>query len=125
MSSDLGTVDLQTGSTETDVSSSGAWSESFVKRPETPWLVGLMLAGGMCLAVAAPPATPVQDHWFFEGRRRNASTVMLVSERVFGRPITMQRAREIALQLMHEIEQERLRVAEIQATRVIDLEDFS
>lgn len=123
MSSDLATVDLQTGSTGMDVSSSGAWSESFVKRPETPWMVGrLVRVAGMLLAIAASPATAVPDYWFFERRRRDASTVVWILEGVIGRPISRAEALRIAGHILEQAERERTELAEWEAKRGIQWE---
>ncbi len=123
MSSELATIDLQTGSSGTDVSSSGAWSESFVKRPETPWMIGrLVKVAGVLLAIAASPATAVPDYWFFERRRRDASTVAWILEGVIGRPISRAEALRIASQILERAERERMELAEWEAKRGIQWE---
>lgn len=123
MSSDLATIDLQTGSPGTDVSASGAWSESFVKRPETPWVMSrLAQVAGMLFAIAASPATAVPDYWFFERRRRGASTATWILEDVIGRPISRLEALRIAAQILEEAERERSEIAAWEATRGIQWE---
>lgn len=123
MSNDLATIDLQTGSPGTDVSASGAWSESFVKRPETPWMTGrFVLVAGMLLAIAASPATAVPDYWFFERRRRDAATVAWILEDVVGRPISRMEALRIASQILERAERERIELAEWEARRGIQWE---
>lgn len=123
MSDELATIDLQTGSPGTDVSSSAAWSQSFGKRPETPWMPGrLVQVAGMLLAIAASPATAVSDYWFFERRRRDASTVAWALEGVIGRPISRVEALRIASQILERAERERLELAEWEAKRGIQWE---
>lgn len=123
MSSDLATIDLQTGSLGTDLSASGAWSESFAKRPESPWTIGqLVQVAGIVLAIAASPATAVPDYWFFERRRRDASTVAWIIENIVGRPISRADALRIASQILERAERERMELAEWEAKRGIQWE---
>jgi hypothetical protein len=123
VSNDLATIDLQTGSLGTDLSASGAWRESFVKRPESPWTIGqLVQVAGMVLAIAASPATAVLDYWFFERRRRDASTVAWILESVIGRPISRADALRIASQILERAERERMELAEWEAKRGIQWE---
>ncbi|HLA80765.1 MAG TPA: hypothetical protein VJP78_03910 [Thermoleophilia bacterium] len=120
MCSELATIDLQTGSSGMDVSASGAWSESFVKRPETPWMTGrLVHVAGMLLAIAVSPATAVPDYWFFERRRRDASTVAWILEEVIGRPISRAEALRIASQILERAERERMELADWEGNRGI------
>lgn len=125
MSSDLATIDLQTGSLGADLSASGAWTESFVKRPESPWTIGplVQVAGiGIALAIAMSPATAVPDYWFFERRRRDASTVAWIIENIVGRPISRADALRIASQILERAERERMELAEWEAKRGIQWE---
>lgn len=123
MSSDLATIDLQTGSLGTDLSASGTWNESFAKRPETPWTIGqLVQIAGIALAIAASPATAVPDYWFFERRRRDASTVAWIIENIVGRPISRADALRIASQILERAERERMELAEWEAKRGIQWE---
>lgn len=123
MSSDLATIDLQTGSVGTDLSASGAWSESFDKRPESPWTIGqLVQVARIALAIAASPATAVPDYWFFERRRRDASTVAWIIENIVGRPISRADALRIASQILERAERERMELAEWEAKRGIQWE---
>lgn len=123
MSNDLATIDLQTGLLGTDVSASGAWSESFVRRPETPWVISrLVQVAGMMFAIAASPATAVPDYWFFERRRRDASTAVWIMEGVIGRPISRSEALQIAAQILEQAERERSEFAEWEAKRGIQWE---
>ena len=77
MSNDLSTINLQTELPGVEVSTSDAWSKSFFKRPDAPWL-RFVQVGGMLLSIAASPATAVPDYWFFERRRDAAPTVTSV-----------------------------------------------
>ena len=123
MISDLGTIDLQTGSPGTDVSASGAWSESFINRPETPWVMTrLFRVAGMLFAIDASPATAIPDDWFFERRRRAASTAVSILEGVIGRPISRSEALQIAAQILEQAERERSEFATWEAKRGIQLE---
>ena len=120
MSSDLATIDLHTGSPGTDVSASGAWSEDFTKRPETPWVMSrLAQVAGMLFAIAASPTTAVPDYWFFERRRRGASTVTWILDDIIGRPISRLEALKVAAQILEEAERERSEIAAWEAKRGI------
>lgn len=124
MNNDLSTMDLQIGFSETDVSASGVWSKSYIKRSETIWdkISRLGHVAAMVLAIAAPPATAIQDYWFLERRRRDASTVTWVLESVIGRKISRAEALQIARQILVCAEQERLQLAEWEAKRGIQWE---
>ena len=123
MSSNLATIDLQTGSPGTDVSASGAWSKSFVKRPEVPWAMSRHApVAGMLLPIAASPATAVPDAWFFERRRRGASTATWILEDAIGRPISRSEALRIAAQILEQAERERSETAAWEAKRGIQWE---
>ena len=124
MSNDLATMDLQIGLPETDVTSSGAWSESFVKRPATAWKIGWFgQITGMILTIAASPATAVPDYWFLERRRRDAITVTWIVESVIGRPITRAEALRISRQIIERAEIERIQFAEWEGERGIQWEE--
>ncbi|MGH8615951.1 MAG: hypothetical protein ACREYF_29055 [Gammaproteobacteria bacterium] len=119
MSNDLATIDLQTVSVGTDLSASGALSEGFAKRPESPWTIGqLVQVAGIALAIAASPATAIPDYWFFE-RRRDASTVAWIIENLVGRPISRADALRIASQILERAERERMELSEWEAKRGI------
>jgi len=123
VSSDCATIDLQTGSLGTDVSASGAWSESFVNRPETPWVMSrLVQVAGLILAIAVAPATAVPDYWFFERRRRDSSTAEWILEGIIGRPISRSEALRIAAQILEQAERERAECAAWEAKRGIQWE---
>ncbi|MEW6248029.1 MAG: hypothetical protein AB1555_15120 [Nitrospirota bacterium] len=122
MSSDLATIDLKTSSLQTDISASGHWSESFVKRPEMPWVTNMRVQlAGMLLANATSPATAAPDYWFVEGQRRGTLTAAWV-EGVVGRRITRSEALRIAAQILQQAEQERLEFAAREAERGIQWE---
>jgi hypothetical protein len=119
----LATIDLQTGSPGTDVSASGAWTGSFAKRPEAPWMTNRVVqVAGMLLAIAASPATAVPDYWFFERRRRDASTAVSILEGVIGRPVSRSEALRIAAQILEQAERERSEFAAWEANRGIQWE---
>ena len=124
MNSDPATIDLETESEETDMSASGRWSESFVKRPDTPWMIGrLGQIAGMVLAIAASPATATTDYWFLERHRRDSSTVTWVLQSVIGRPISRVEALRIAESILERAERERMELAEWEAKRGIQWEE--
>jgi len=122
VSSDLATIDLQTGSPGTDVSASGAWSKSFIKRLETPAISQWVQVAGMLFAIAASPATAVPDYWFFERRRRDVSTVAWILEGIIGRPISRSEALRISAQILEQAERERSEFATWEAKRGIQWE---
>jgi len=125
VNNDLSTIDTQIGFSEMDVSASGAWNESYIKRPKTIWhkISQLGHVAGMVLAIAATPATAIQDYWFLERRRRDVSTVAWVLESVIGRPISRVEALQIARQILVCAEQERIQLAEWEAERGIQWEE--
>lgn len=127
MSSDLATINLQTGSPEIDTVASGLWSESFVTRPEIYRMTGPPgHVVNMALAIVVCTATAVQDDWFSERRGRDVTTASWgVSEGLPGKPISIREARRLALQLMEEVEAARLQAAENEARHTFDLEDIS
>lgn len=121
MNNNLATIDLQVESSETDISSSGVWSKSYVKRPETSWnlwRVGQVV--GIVLVTAASPATTTSDYW---PRRRDVATVALVFENVIGKSISRTEALRIARQIIECAEQERIQLAEWEAERGIQWEE--
>jgi hypothetical protein len=82
----------------------------------------LVQVAGLFLAIAAPPATAVPDYWFFEKRRRDASSFAWILEEVIGRPISRAEALRIASQILERAERERLELAEWEAKRGIQWE---
>ncbi|MBN1461884.1 MAG: hypothetical protein JXA57_20325 [Armatimonadetes bacterium] len=124
MSNDFATVDRCIGEAETDVSASGLWSETFVKRPKVNLRLGqLAPIAGIILSFAAPPATAIPDFWFWEKRKRDAAAVVSIVEGVFGRAISRAEAISIAQKIIDRAERERLRLAEWEAGRGIQWED--
>ena len=124
MSNDLTTIDFQVELSETDISSSGIWSKSYVKRPETSWnLYRLGQIAGIVLVTAASPATAAPDYWFWDRRRRDVSTISLAFDGVIGRPISRTEALRIARQIIKCAEQERIQLAEWEAERGIQWEE--
>ena len=120
MSSDPATVDLQTGSSGPDVSTSGAWSESLGQRPETPWIMGRRIQEvGLLLAMAASPMTAVTDNWFFELQQRDTSTIAWNTDGVIGRPISRAEALRISREILERAERGRFELAEWEAARGI------
>lgn len=123
---DTNTVDLQTGIPSIYLSATGSWDIDNTSRVEPKRnICQLLQTGGIALAMIASPVTAVPDSWFFERRRRETSTINWIYEGIIGKPISIQKARQIALHFMHEIEEERKRVAELDAKRFIYLEDIS
>jgi hypothetical protein len=124
VSDDLATINLQTGLPERDVSASGVWTRSSVRRPETRWTIRRVgQIAGIVLTIAASPATAVSDYWFWERRRRGASSVAWLFEGVVGRPISRAEALRIASQILERAERERLELAEWEAKRGIQWEE--
>ena len=124
MSDNLATEDLQVESSETDISSSGVWSKSYVKRPETSWkFCRLGQIAGVALAIAASTATAAPDYWLWDRRRRDGSTVALVFEYVIGRSISRAEALRISRQIIEYAEQERIQLADWEAKRGIQWEE--
>lgn len=124
MSNDLATMDIHVEVPEADATASGLWSKSYIKRPETIWKIGrLGQIAGMVLAIAASPATAIPDYWFWERRMRDTATVSRIFESVIGRPITRVDALRIARQIIERAEQERIQLAEWEATRGIQWEE--
>jgi hypothetical protein len=124
VSSSAATMDLQIGSAETDFSASGAWSKSYVKRPDSLWRVPrYALIAGVVLAIATSPTTAVPDFWFLERRRRDASTVARVLDGVIGRPVSRAEALRIARSILDRAERERTQRAEWEAERGVQWEE--
>jgi len=117
------TIDIQTGSAGADVSASGAWSESFNRRQEIPWMRGWFVwPAGRVLAVAASPATAIRDYWFLERQRRDTSRVAGIFEGVIGRPISRAEALRVASHILEQAERERVELAEWEAQRGVQWE---
>lgn len=124
MSSGSATMDLQIAAAETDVSASGLWSESYVKRPDAIWRIPrLALIAGVVLAIATSPATAIPDFWFWERRQRDVSTVAWVLEGVIGRPVSRAEALRISRHILERAERERMQLAEWEAKRGIQWEE--
>jgi len=124
VSSGSATKDLQIGSTETDVSASGLWSQSYVTRPDTIWrLPRFVLVAGVVLGIAASPATAIPDLWSWERRRRDASVVTWVSPRLSGRPISWAAALLLSRTILERAERERAEIVEWEAKRGMQWEE--
>lgn len=122
MSSGTATMDLQIGAEEAEFSASGAWSQSYVKRP-TMWSVPrFAVAAGLILAIASSPATAVPDFWFLEKRRRDVSTVAQALETMIGRRVSRMEALRIARSILERAERERQELVEWEAMRGIQWE---
>lgn len=123
VSSDLATIDLQTGSTDLESSASSVRSESFINRP-TPWRFRIIAPiAGMILAISATPATAIPDYWFLDRRRRDAATVSWVVEGVVGMPISRAEALRIVHEIIERAERGRLELAKWEAERGLSWED--
>ena len=124
MNNNLATIDLQVESSETDISSSGDWSKSYVERPETSRnLLRVWHVAGLVLITAASPTTAAPDYWAWDRRRRDVSTIALAFDGVIGRPISRTEALRIARQIIKCAEQERIQLAEWEAERGIQWEE--
>lgn len=124
MSNDLARMDFQVVTPEADVSASGLWSKSYIKRPEQTWKIQHFgQIAGIVLTFAASSATAGLDFWFWERRMRNTATVAGIFECVIGKRITRMDALRIARQIIESAEQERIQFAEWEAKRGIQWEE--
>lgn len=123
MSNSQATASLQGGLLETDVSASGLWSESYIKRPETSWRTGILVPiAGVLLALYSTPATSIPDVWSVGNRRRDTATVAWIIDNVVGRRITRAEALQLARQIIERAERERRELVELEASRGIQWE---
>jgi hypothetical protein len=118
VSNDSSTTDLQTGSTETDISASGLWNKSYVQRPDTVRLNQFALIAGMVLAITTSPATAGSDYW-----DRERPMVTWAYESAIGKRITLAEALQIADHILERAERERLQLVEWEAKRGIEWEE--
>lgn len=73
MINEVATTDIEIEYLDTDVSASGYWNESYVKRPKNNWLTRRYKQAAVnSFAMGASPATANFDFWFWE--RSEAST---------------------------------------------------
>lgn len=121
MSSELATVDFETGLPDTDASSLGVWGGYDDKnRPVVVSNAGRnWSSSGRVLIIAVPAATAVPDFWFWERWKRVASTAPWVSEGMIGRSISRSDALRVARQIIERAEQERIQFAEWESERGI------
>ena len=118
MNSDSATANLQLGSSETDISSSGKWETSFVKRPSIQSRIRRKAAG---LVMLMSPTTLTLDYWV--GDRRDSYTAGAELEVLIGRSISRVEALRIAQQIIESAERERIQVAVWEADQGIQWED--
>lgn len=123
MTNKQATTSLYVELPETDVSASGLWSESYIKRPETSWKVNLLRPiAGVLLALYSTPATAIPDVWFIGNQRRDTATVAWIIDNVVGRRITRAEALRLARQIIEQAERERIQLVEWEASRGIQWE---
>lgn len=107
------------------IQASGAWQLSTAMTAPLGWVIptkGILRDAGMAIALAISPVSCGSDPWFLDRKRRVPTTVEALFRPVLGRPITIQEARKIALEILARAEQERLEFAEAEARRGIDWE---
>ena len=124
MSNDTTTTGLLVGTEAPDVSASGWWSESYVRRPEMPSKLGkLGQIAGVALAIAVSPVTAIPDIWSLQGRGYDVSTAVWGIEVAVGRQISRAEALRITRQVLERAERERMELAEWEAKRGIQWEE--
>ena len=124
MNSGLTTLDRRTGQSETNISLSGFWSESYDQIWEKtisnmPWHPEIK---ELVLTYSASPVTAVPNY-FFGDIRRDASTVSRGFKGVIGKPVSRTEALQISRQIIERAERERIQLAEGEAMRGIQWEE--
>lgn len=106
---------------------SGPWTPTagVDQRPDRKSPQGFFRPIGIGLSFALSPLTSVADPWILERRRQSQPTAYVLIESAGRRRISLREARQLALQLMADIEAARLRAAEEEARRTFDLEGFA
>ncbi len=124
MNSGLTTLDPRTGQSETNISLSGFWSESYDQIwKETisnmPWHPKIK---DLVLRNSASPVTAVPNY-FFGDIRHDASTVSWGFKGVIGKPVSRAGALQISRQIIERAERERIQLADGEAKRGIQWEE--
>jgi len=100
------------------------WSESFWSYPEKA--IGFLNNtefNGYFSSLAISPITVMPDPWLQERVYRNAVVTVLIYKEVIGHFISRSEALRIARQILVHAEQERLAIAEFEATKGIQWGD--
>ena len=107
---------------DTPILASGSWQLNAVLYTPGRWPVpqGLLRDAGIAVVLAISPVTTGHDPWFAEQKEQAPTTLGTPFQPVLGRPITVLEARTIALEILAQAEEERLRFAEAEARRGID-----
>jgi len=108
------------------ITASGSWSirniaeaQSARKSPH-----GFLRPLGLGLVLALSPLTSLADPWVSDRKRYTEPTTPVLVERLRRRRISLQKARQLALQLLEEMEAARFQVADDEARSSFDLEDI-
>lgn len=119
------TVDILDRGPTSEAQATGFWRESYERYPEKTFGLSRMAkVAGLAFSVAVSAVTAMPDPWLLEGRRRDAVVTMSIYQEAIVRFISLQEARQLALQLMAEIETARLDTAKREARRALELEDI-
>ncbi|MBN1984633.1 MAG: hypothetical protein JW795_24115 [Chitinivibrionales bacterium] len=123
MNNNTFTADFQSESLRTDLSESGLWNESFTERSGVSLsFFRLGQIAGLVISLLSSPTTAIPDPWFYEMRRRDASSTVSLFKEAIGKPISRIEALRIARQILEQAEKERIEIAEFEAKRGIQWE---
>lgn len=105
---------------------SGSWSirnlaatQSACKSPH-----GYLRPLGIGLVLALSPLTSLADPWVANRKRYTEPTARVLVEFLRRRRISLHKARQLALQLLAEMESARFQAADDEARRTFDIEDI-
>lgn len=126
--SDTLTSLLQTTTKEDETPPSGDWSQDFQGVPTMrPGIVDGIRAAGAALVLITSSSSAGLDLWLTDYRFQTSSVFMPLPDRVLGvsresvypRRISLAEAGDIALRILLQAEQERLRIADEEARRLV------
>ena len=117
------TIDLHDELSEIKTPAIGLYDENFMKRVENSCDVyrNVKIAG-LFLSLTISSITAMQDPWFFESMRRDATVTAWSYQEVIGHIISRSEALRISRKILEQAERERLEIAEFEATRGIHWE---
>lgn len=80
---------------------------------------------GIVIVLALSPISSLADPWVADRKRYTEPTSRVLVELIGRKRVSLQRARQLALQLLADIESARLQAAYEEARRAFDIEDIA
>ena len=119
------TVGVQDRVPESRTIETSLWDENCARRTAANlWgILRIRKIAGILLPLAVSTITAIPDPWLIEKRRRDTVITMSIFQEAIGHAISRSEALLIARQILEQAEQERLALAEFEATRGLQWTD--